>query len=27
LANQATDEANYYLGLAQAALNDMSASC
>jgi hypothetical protein len=27
LASQATDEANHYLGLAQGALNDMSASC
>ena len=27
LANQATDEANFYLGLAKAALNDISASC
>jgi hypothetical protein len=27
LANQATGEANFYLGLAQTALNDMSASC
>jgi hypothetical protein len=27
LANQATDEANFYLGLAKTALNDISASC
>jgi hypothetical protein len=26
-ANQATDEANHYLGLADGALGDMSAAC
>ena len=26
-ANQASDEANFYLGLASAALNDMSTAC